>query len=68
MRRCKQELRSGVDPVHGLWCNYRFGKSITKRGEFPDPEYISRGFPATQWVLLYAFYNVVSNAKSRVNF
>ena len=53
-------------PVNGVWCNYRFGNSIVRRDEFPDPEYISRGFPATQWVLLYVFYNAVRNAKSRI--
>ena len=32
-------------PVNGLWCNYRFGNSIVRRGEFPDPEYIFPRFP-----------------------
>jgi hypothetical protein len=55
-------------PVHGLWCNYRFGNSIAKRGEFPDPENISRGFPATLSIVRYIFYTAVSKTKSRINF
>ena len=55
-------------PVLGLWCNYRFGNSIAKRGEFPDPENISRGFPATLSIVRYIFYIAVSNTKSRINF
>jgi hypothetical protein len=55
-------------PVHGLWSNYRFGNSFASRGVFPDSEYISRGFPATQWVTHYVFNNALRNAKSRINF
>ena len=61
-------MRSSGDADELLWCNYRFDNSIARRGEFPNPEYISRGFPATQRVLLYTFYNAIRNAKSRINF
>ena len=55
-------------PVRGLWCDYRFGNSFTRRGVFPDPKYILRGFPTTQRALLYIFYNAFGNAKSRIKF
>jgi hypothetical protein len=54
-------------PVNGLRCNYRFGNSIVKRGEFPDPRYIFQRFPRDPLDLaIYILYNAVSNTKSSI--